>query len=1203
MTVYAGIEPHLYIHTPTPLFKARVNMPGAVTYPITAITFDTVSLGAYTDLEFDMTLVLGSTDGADDLGRVRVQKTATSTQIPVARVSRGVEDGSLEIVDNAYITVYADDFRVWAKLPWQSPDGVDYKDGDVPVGDFLVEIPPVANMGAGFADYIDDDDVITVTFDGSSSYAMADGATIATYAWDIGDGIVVAGDIDEDTLTVEFPAGFRYVSLTVVDSNGVPNTSRRPVLAVDPANDVTIRTADVESQRFTQQGQTLRVKFPTDLPRTTYPDGTLCMLWWDAPANPADRSHMKFIGWHQSDDAALRAQKPGLVRETTLEFVDVAGRLDSLPGFPQALQREDDPGVDEQWSLMPDLDINKALHYLIFWHSTALGLADFFLPADGDDYPSMRLDSTGSTLYDQINSRALSMTPDHMLTCDAQGTLRVLKDWMLVNVGDRPLAAPILIEDDLGDITFPYQRPPRVHVLRSSAIVSSTDWVMLGGEKTLPLAFAIAPGEAFSQGTNEQTEAEGLTQSQAQLNTATGHKYARLNARFGPARAQLLDPTAIWDYLPALMPRIQLNIASQYAAQRGLPFTSTQAMVKELTINYRNGKQGLAIEADVTLELETSGPPAVTHIPEVEGTQDDYEAPPIPPPTLPPPMGGGGPALVAGVGINGHVYRTYNFGVATPTWDDHNLSVGNVYSWVVDPFSPGYIDGSGAINGWVVGDTAIYRVLDLFGTPSATAVFTFPTATSMGSYHWRSIQASFGAYFGPGANPWLLCVSYYGDTSGHEGTWATYSTDGGVTWAAEVQISSLYDPGLATRFMPIGVYASPKTPGLAYCVAHVATVTGELPRWGSSTGGANFTLGSGGAAKFSISRTYNAPPTGQNIRWLMIGPPKDAVRVKLQGHWRSTLAVSGSGVGGGSMDTNDGHSTQIHESINTLTYTPPAANATTEGNFIYEATRTGLTEWPGFSTTVTPSAETGTRIKIQPSGQAIGAGSTVQNDMFLELACIEIEMEDGTIYNPSESATKMFVTHDWGATWEETDFADPGMGMGGSIHLPWAMNADEQLAYYGHFDNSANREFRLMKSQGGIQTDVSPNDGSRSYGPNRYGFAIRAFDPDRSYLLAAVTGNDTSTDPANDKHAVFASTNEGGTWTQVIAPTADSAAPTGRAAYEAAYGPTDPNEMFIWGKPAWMAYSDDGGASVDDKSGNLGALGAAGFVGIAGGVA
>src|SRR5687768_4071523 len=92
---------HLYIHTPTPVFKARVNLPGAITYPINTLPYDSVTLGAFADIHPYQTLLLGTTEGADDLGRTRVKYLADATNIPLPRTARGIEDGTLDVRDGA----------------------------------------------------------------------------------------------------------------------------------------------------------------------------------------------------------------------------------------------------------------------------------------------------------------------------------------------------------------------------------------------------------------------------------------------------------------------------------------------------------------------------------------------------------------------------------------------------------------------------------------------------------------------------------------------------------------------------------------------------------------------------------------------------------------------------------------------------------------------------------------------------------------------------------------------------------------------------------------------------------------------------------------------------------------------------------------------------------------------------------------------
>lgn len=137
----------LYVHSPEVVFTARVNMPSA-TYPIQDIVYDTVTTGVYTDMAPDMFFALGSTAGGDDYGRGRLRAMPTATTLKVGRSSQGTNDGELDVVNNAYITVY-DDYRVHAKIPYITSTGVMYKDSDVPVSDRTTEPPPCCQHRPG----------------------------------------------------------------------------------------------------------------------------------------------------------------------------------------------------------------------------------------------------------------------------------------------------------------------------------------------------------------------------------------------------------------------------------------------------------------------------------------------------------------------------------------------------------------------------------------------------------------------------------------------------------------------------------------------------------------------------------------------------------------------------------------------------------------------------------------------------------------------------------------------------------------------------------------------------------------------------------------------------------------------------------------------------------------------------------------------
>lgn len=1212
---------HLYIHQPEAVFKARVNM-ASVTYPLTELTYNAVTLGAYTDIEPDMTLLLGTTEGDDDLGRVRIKSLADADTIFIPRTARGVEDGTLEVTASAYITVL-DDFRVWAKIPYfDVENGIDYKDGTQEVLDHNVDIPPVANAGAGFADYIDSiSSVITVDFDASLSIAVADGATITTYAWDVKDGTITVGTSADAQITATFPAGFRWVTVTVTDSNGKFHTARCPVLAVDPDDDVTVESYQL-TQRLEKSGQTVSIDIYKDLARDTYLDGTLVMFWWDEPATPSDRDHMKFIGWLDTENTRIGRVKTGIRRSLSFQALDINGKLNKLPGFPQALYREEEKDSEDNpalpWGYMPSLDMHKSLIYLLFWHSTALELGDFILPAGLQSYDAMRLDSGAGTLFSQVDQQAQKIVPDHYFTCNSKGQMEIKRDWMLDDVGSRPIASPIITVSEWNNLSYEYNRHPKIHVLRSGAIGVSTDWIDDGqGNDTLPTFFSIAPGDSatFSQGTSESTENEGLTLSQDDLNRSEGHRYARLNSRFGMFSFD--DPTVVdfWEYEPALFNRVQFNLSSIYTDQRGLPFTQMNGLVHSIDVRYTASKTGSRRQVSVQYEKEVEGFSAIATYP------DDTVVTPDPIPLTPPGEGLlAGQENVAGIGDDGYVYRTSDFqtvsGSGGPTWDRVDLGIATpIFSWVVDPFSPGYINGTGFINGWVVNETDIYRVEDLFGTPSVNSVHTFTNAVDKDAGHWRTIQASFGTYFSEGSNPWLLCISHYGSTTGHTGTYALRSVDGGATWLGETEVSPHYDPGPVQKDLPIAVYTSPKTPGLAYTVAFIDTfspgfsdgyisedwgetwtrVSGEveddvnapLPRWRTWDDVAGAYI-SGSTLSGMYSESISVAASGasgfdEENHSLTLGAPADAKRVEISGRWTDEWSRTGSPTFvGGVTPRTSGAGLSITEDIDHVRAAAPGG--LTWEDFTITWNFSGG-DWPNNKDVILSSVTIfGARLELKMS-IATGTGESGQEFITAMMRVTEIELDDATIYTPGII----------GAGWLQ-----PENGFAGALHLPWPDNDDEAIGYYGYIERLGTITYKLIQSINGTNTDISPSSGGVSYGVNHYGFSVRSYDNDRQFMALGGIGNDAGT----DKVGLWVSDDAGATWTEILAPIALSA----NALYglQIAFARDDENALYTWGGysngsiPA-ISYTDDFGATLDSREGNINSLGTVAFIGIAGG--
>jgi hypothetical protein len=712
----------LFLLQPEIIFAARVNQ-ATITYPLLEVTFDGVTTGAYTDIIPGMTVVFGSSAGASDLGRQRIRKVATSDTLYMGRSSRGTNDGEIDIADDTYITVW-NDYRVWGKIPYSvvTEDGGDvsviwYKDGDFEVGTWTTNLPPVSNIGPGVIATIDGSDIITVDFDSANSLAMSDGATITGYEWDVADGSIITGTSTSSAITATFPAGFRWVSLKVTDSNGRTHTSYAPVVARDPDDDICIDAFAITEHRITQTGQTISVRVLEDIDISTYPDGTLVMVADDEPASESDRGNMLFIGWHQSDPAAIQAGRTGNLRDVTLNCVDAAGRLATLPGFSQSLRSAESPA---EWTEMVAPNIDKYLHYLLYWHSSVFAVADWTPSGTGDDFPFVEIGSENQSLLDQVQWICQSMTPDYKLTCNTLGQLRVIVDPMLQDSGDRTsVVQKFLSEYDYTEIRYTQQHVPTVYQLYVGAIKAlsalPTDD---NGEPYYPLFFSQAPGTGPGQGVSERKKSEKIAISQADLNSCVGHEYARINALQGPFQIKLTGGDD-FDIEPSDMAWVTLSLGAEYAAQRGLNFTVERGLPLELNIRYDDRREGLVRTIELTWERETSGTPGVTVI----QPESDYQAPdaltpgewekPLP---LPPDQGlfyGDIGAYVMWDGA--HVYRTMDFSDASPVWEFVDTSItGTIYDGR-------YVVINDTVAMWLLTSDGIWLCADILATtPSWT---------------------------------------------------------------------------------------------------------------------------------------------------------------------------------------------------------------------------------------------------------------------------------------------------------------------------------------------------------------------------------------------------------------------------------------------------------------------------------------------------
>jgi hypothetical protein len=632
---------YLYMHhSPKVIMRARANLTTPPNYSyFVALDYDTVTFGAYTGVIPGMTMLLGTAPGLDDLGRVRVSQI-TDLFIGFCMVGQGTHDGELDAHDNDYITVI-EEFRVWAKIPYMGSDGSIAKDGYLSGREgtiYRVANPnPVSNTGPAMAGTINSSTgKLRVSFDGSKSVQIISvGAALSTpasYSWNIGDGTLVSGTLTSSSIVVDFPAGFRYVHLTTTANNGSQHTAHCPVFARDPAADQTLKHI-VTNHRAAPEGQQISFRILQSIPRDSYRDGALVIFWEDEPSGPTDRSHLRFVGWHQANQTQRQSQRTGLVETLTLDCLDVAGRLTQLPAFSQRVVSTVIDGSSPaawatatEWSQTQYPSLYYYFWYLLYWHSTALEVADL-LTADSSLNFLLFLDmgSQESNLFQQAQDFCQQATPDEHLTCNRQGQLMVSRDPMIMNYADRATFVSIVDafdETEWTEISFGELPMPRVNQVYTGALLS-TDHYSLdgGGNKYIPTLFCKSPGAARGQGLQAMQLTGKITQGQFDLNNCEGNRYAHNNSPYGQVTL-----TVPWERMslandPAQLDWVQLYVVAAAGDPAWLrpPYSAgvLRGLVREMNIAYEYARTGLVRKVTMTWEAETWGPPAQTFNPDV----------------------------------------------------------------------------------------------------------------------------------------------------------------------------------------------------------------------------------------------------------------------------------------------------------------------------------------------------------------------------------------------------------------------------------------------------------------------------------------------------------------------------------------------------------------------------------------------------------
>lgn len=548
-------ELSMSVFQPRSIMKCLVNDSG-ITDGARTITYDTVSLGGYSSVEAGMTLLIGTSAGDDDIGRVRI-RSATSSQFIVA-------ENSIAWANNLFLTVLRY-WEVWPIYPRIISDPADaenvifYKDYDIAYTDQNSKFGAFVCAGPHRAAYIDESTGKARVYWSSEDTDPIKG-TISSYEWAF-EGGIPTGSTSATPGYVEYSTPGHYVTrLKVTTSLGVTDTTYRYVSIYNKPG----YGSSIPPQKWILQemsgsrgegGYSLSIRLYENLDSIKdgsvivlygddYYGGTLASLGGDALGN----SNIFFVGY---------VLKNSIHYNYAYSYVDfrvgsITEQMKICEGFSVSVEDKPSPAT---WFEVENMSIDRAMYHYLKWHSTVLSVADFIYTGNGSQRHQY-YDSDRESLFDAIDNFLRSAVVGQ-ITSNRQGRI-----YGEVNAEAVPNATgtftPIMTLDKrdwMNEPSITENLSPTVSYLEMGGIAYGS----VTGTTNYGALLACAPGDApLYRG--KATRQSGLVlDSQSQLNILVGNVLANRNTRYPVIDVPMAGSYKNMDIAPQEAVRVVIN--------------------------------------------------------------------------------------------------------------------------------------------------------------------------------------------------------------------------------------------------------------------------------------------------------------------------------------------------------------------------------------------------------------------------------------------------------------------------------------------------------------------------------------------------------------------------------------------------------------------------------------------------------------------
>ena len=495
---------YLAIYKPNVIYTARLNGAPTSTDMVGQITFDG-GTGTLTDVKAEMTLWVGTTAAAKDLGICRIRKEPIAGTIYIGFTSE------IAWVNDCYLTIV--DHAMLSKKPVGIVAGVTKMDGEHAYdASQHINFDPVPVLSCHAVGTLVEGEVAFI-WDASNSWVFD--SAIASYLWEAPGSLSIDDDTSATPTITYDSVGNHPVYCTVTATNTKFATGIQFAFRFDENNLPYAVEVQEVSADYDSGGWEFRIKMFADADPANVIEGALAVLFADdtygstlqSLGQLANRENIICWGYIAGEENIEWDAEA-----SSVEF-SVYGPhywLDQLEVNPLVLNL----GVAAPgWDAIPLLTVDRALWHILHWRTNATALLNITLSDDARHAPSF--EATSGSPWSQMNEIAGNIFG--RIGCDRLGRFFAMVDPQCVPEADRDWDTVMtLTKKDWSE---------RVEVRRNAerrlAMLSTSGWVV-DSSKAVTTLYSLAMGHIGARyGTSEIID-ELLASTQAQFNELAG---------------------------------------------------------------------------------------------------------------------------------------------------------------------------------------------------------------------------------------------------------------------------------------------------------------------------------------------------------------------------------------------------------------------------------------------------------------------------------------------------------------------------------------------------------------------------------------------------------------------------------------------------------------------------------------------------------